>query len=380
MGDLPKFYSENMKEARLSKGLTITKLGELTGVSKQYISAIERNEKQPTFERLVLLANILNKPLNFFLESRSRDFNIQTPMTYRRLSSTSLKNRNVAYHKSLLYCDLLQYIDNVLELRKPNLPSFNLDNVLDLDSEDIEAIALKVREHWDIGLGPISNISLLLENNGIYTSKIRLPKGVDGFSYYISLRNSSTLFPLIFIGNGINSFRFRFDLCHELGHIILHKHLEDEDHIGNIKRIEEQAYRFAGAFLMPFHSISKEIYSTNLSSLKEIKKRWGISIAAIVRRLKDTNLISKDRYTYLNIEISRNGWKRKEPFDEIDLNEKPYLLSDYLSFILDKKIKSKQTLLSDLKMEGNELFEFSYNDTFIDKSDNKNIIDFRLRD
>jgi len=43
------------------------------------------------------------------------------------------------------------------------------------------------------------------------------------------------------------------DAAHELGHLVLHRHLKEKNltEIGAFKEIERQAFYFAGAFLLP---------------------------------------------------------------------------------------------------------------------------------
>jgi Zn-dependent peptidase ImmA (M78 family) len=94
--------------------------------------------------------------------------------------------------------------------------------------------------------------------------------------------------------------RDRANVAHELGHLVLHKEL---DHHGELdmetfKLVEAQAWRFAGAFLLPAKSFLGEVYSVSLDALAMLKKKWGVSIAAMIRRLL------------------QRGWQRLEPGDD----------------------------------------------------------------
>ena len=49
--------------------------------------------------------------------------------------------------------------------------------------EEIESIALAVREHWELDLSPISNLQLTLEENGIViTGFDTVDRKIDAFS------------------------------------------------------------------------------------------------------------------------------------------------------------------------------------------------------
>lgn len=49
-----------IKDIRKSRDMTLRELARKTGISKSYLSNIERNEKKPSFEYMVLIAKALN--------------------------------------------------------------------------------------------------------------------------------------------------------------------------------------------------------------------------------------------------------------------------------------------------------------------------------
>ena len=52
-------FRSNLKFYRNKQGLTQEKLSELTGISTDYLSEIERGKKTPSFKRMELLAKAL---------------------------------------------------------------------------------------------------------------------------------------------------------------------------------------------------------------------------------------------------------------------------------------------------------------------------------
>ena len=52
-------FRKNIKFYRKELGLTQDKLSELSGISSDYLSAIERGKKTPSFKKIDLLANAL---------------------------------------------------------------------------------------------------------------------------------------------------------------------------------------------------------------------------------------------------------------------------------------------------------------------------------
>src|SRR6185503_16806940 len=99
------------------------------------------------------------------------------------------------------------------------------------------------------GDGAISDVTLLLENHGVIISATSMwSEALDAFSRWLDDR------PYVVLeGMAASASRTRMNLGHELAHLVLHrdvsaKVLEDK---AAFKRIEEQAWRFAGAFLLP---------------------------------------------------------------------------------------------------------------------------------
>lgn len=54
----------NIKKYRTEKGLTQEKLSEITGISSDYLSEIERGKKSPSLKRLILIAQALELTLS----------------------------------------------------------------------------------------------------------------------------------------------------------------------------------------------------------------------------------------------------------------------------------------------------------------------------
>ena len=128
----------------------------------------------------------------------------------------------------------------------------------------------------------------------------------------------------------------RWVLAHELGHLSLHAGrmpVSDE--------AENEASRFASELIAPIHEITKELPRVvTLAGLLEVKFRWGISLAALIRHLHDNGAITDQRkrtlytqlYTRRNPETGRSfgatepGWDRHSP-------ERPRLIAAWAQHI-----------------------------------------------
>jgi Zn-dependent peptidase ImmA (M78 family) len=94
---------------------------------------------------------------------------------------------------------------------------------------------------------------------------------------------------------------------------------------------EEQADMFASEFLMPAAEIHGEFGNLDMPALARLKAKWGVSMAALMRRARDLGSISDYRYRELNIELSKAGWRTKEPV-EVPV-ERPRLLASAVTLL-----------------------------------------------
>lgn len=53
-------FRNNLKYYRNEKGLTQDKLSEVSGISSDYLSEIERGKRTPSFKRMLLIAQALD--------------------------------------------------------------------------------------------------------------------------------------------------------------------------------------------------------------------------------------------------------------------------------------------------------------------------------
>lgn len=147
----------------------------------------------------------------------------------------------------------------------------------------------------------------------------------DGFFF------RSPLLKRGFIGVNVHSAtaaRARFDVAHELGHLVLHKNVTAEQNRDPDlhKIIEKQAHRFAGAFLFPKESFWDEVAIPSLDYFYALKKRWGMSIAAMIARAFDLGMIDVEAKKRLYISMNRRDWRQPEPFDDVMVMERPRML------------------------------------------------------
>jgi Zn-dependent peptidase ImmA (M78 family) len=185
----------------------------------------------------------------------------------------------------------------------------------------------------------------LLENQGAIVARQKLgAAALDGLSAFVA-RDCR---PYILLGTDKGTaVRWRFDASHELGHVLLHSQIARRQlqTPGEYKQIENQAHRFAAAFLLPLEPFSEDFFAATLDVLREMKKKWRVSIAMMLMRARDGDLISEETHKRLWVNYGRNHWKRQEPYDHEWPAEEPRLLRRAVELILQSGSQAPEDLV-----------------------------------
>lgn len=320
---LTPYRGDKLRLARLAIGLSLEELGSRLGVTRQNVHKMEAGQ-EPTSEQMpVLCKELLVKP-SFFYAIRN------TPVVEEQCHFRSVRSRTKALtHTVMARAEFLDLMIQELESFF-DLPSFELPDLEDLQFDvpnSIEIAAERVRNHWGLGSGPIEDMTIVIENAGIIVAVIEgVDEKVDAFSMSrkrpIIIRNSSKESPC----------RYRFDLAHELGHLVMHDGITT-----GCKETEKQANYFASAFLMPRSlflaaikkfPLVKGIKSLNWHSLFNLKQYFKVSFKALLYRAKSLGLISEDQMRSGYIYLNKSGQAKKEELDDQFPVEEPLLLAE----------------------------------------------------
>lgn len=329
-----RIVPSRLYDARTAKGFNQSEVALQVGISRQAISAYEQGEKTPEAETMSRIAKVLGQPISFFTTEDQPLFGNNTIRFYRAFG-VNTKRRNLmcdVYSKWLV--QVACFFDKKVNYPPVALPIISPANENGRYSdEEIEAAAELCRKEWGLGLGPISNVISLLESRGIATCRLTMiNQKIDAFSFWNGTR------PFIFLATEKeSSSRARFDTAHELGHLILHRWIDNEELEApkTLKLIEKEANRFAGAFLLPRSSFPNEVYTPRLDAFVELKKRWKVGIQAMVYRCKDLAILDEDQVTNLYKQISARKWRMKEPLDNEIALEEPKLLHRAVELLID---------------------------------------------
>jgi Zn-dependent peptidase ImmA (M78 family)/transcriptional regulator with XRE-family HTH domain len=312
------FNPERLKEIRIVRKMNLSQLAEKLGLTKQSVSKYELGKSMPSFETIKKIFNILSISRNY-LTKNSVDINgIYSPLFFRAASITTGTERCYANivckwgYEIVLGMNIFENIPNM------NFPNFN-------EGLTIPEKADYLRRFWNLGSTPIENITSVLEDNGIFVFIVNSSElHTDAYSKIING------IPIIILNEHKGTaVRWRFNLCHELGHLVLHKNLSATEFELNTKKVEKEASLFASCFLMPEESFRNSVVTTKLENFLELKKEWKVSIAAMLYYCKYIGIIYNNKYIALQTQLSKKGWRKQEPFDDEFEFEKPKYFHRY---------------------------------------------------
>ena len=352
------FIGARLLEAREARGMSMAELASMVEVSRSAISLYEKSQATPQVKVLKSLANALNVPPHFFLTKKPETS--QDTLFYRSLRGVPKADRNKAERKYEWLKSITAYLRGFVRFPPPNLPSVDLPHKLhSIDSDLVEEAATQTRRHWGLGDGPISDVMLLLENNGVFVSKSVFDTlKMDGYS---ALDRYSKTPYIIIAYDKSSAVRSRFDLAHELGHLILHQHLPSQTvrNPKNLRLIESQAYEFAAAFLLPEQTFAADVQMVTLDALLSLKHRWGVSIGAMLRRIGDLGWITEYDNKRLWINLSRRGWRTKEPWDDVLEPERPRLLRKAVELLIERNVKEPREIVAGICLARADICELA---------------------
>ena len=315
MKDEPVFNPDMLRLAREAREMTQSELAKAAGVTQALVSKLEHGLiAQPSDEVTEGFAHALSFPVAYF---HQRDRAIGLPAYHQR-------------QRLKLAAKPLARIGAVINIRRQHvlrlMRSYETDIAKPIPQIDLiesgltpEKVAERLRAYWLLPRGPVPSVVDTIEHAG---GIVVLTGFNTALLQGISFR-SEGLPPLFFMNRDVSGDEFRYALARELGHLVMHTVPEDD------AVMEEQARRFAAAFLMPAADIKPYLIEPKLSSLGRVKAFWKVSIRALIERARDLNLVTEHQYKALGTQYAK-AFKNGEPH-EIE-PERPWRLAEVVRY------------------------------------------------
>ncbi|WP_312397734.1 XRE family transcriptional regulator [Kocuria sp.] len=278
----------------MRKGLTKIELANILGVTERTVHKYEtRGAPNGSAQSL---AAVLEFPNGYFSRSGAPDIEARA-VNFRAGRSTTRRERDAALAAGASGMEVNSWISGHFVLPKINVPQ--------LGEETPQLAAIMLREAWGLGTKPLPNLIQLCESRGIRVYGLPpLAEPVDAYSLWHGG------VPYIFLARRKTPERTRFDVAHELGHLVLHKHRELE----TTSQQEDEANRFASEFLIPRDSIVEYLpRNPTVDDIFKIKNAFKVSAMALTYAVHQAGRMTDWIYRTTCNKLGQLGYRTGEP-------------------------------------------------------------------
>jgi Zn-dependent peptidase ImmA (M78 family)/transcriptional regulator with XRE-family HTH domain len=287
-----------LRQARELRGLTQTALARQVGVHPSAIAQLETGRIQPSPAVLEALSQATGCPPAFFTRPSGPALPPGSLRFRARAAMTARERRQAWAYAQILY-ELMATMATQTEYPAPRLPRLDRDPV---------AAAAVTRQALGLPADqPIGPLIRTLERHGVWV--LAIPVSLPRRDACSAWAGGDGATPVIVVAATPAGDRRRFSVAHEVGHLVLH-HLPE----GTPHALEQQADAFAEAFLLPAAAMREVLVPPiTLTTLAELKARWGVSLQALIRRALTLEIISPSQYRSLSAQLGGRGWRTREP-------------------------------------------------------------------
>ncbi|NEA22189.1 helix-turn-helix domain-containing protein [Actinomadura bangladeshensis] len=339
-------YGDRLRQARILRAHKLSDVADALGCATSTVSKWESaHQVELDSVRREKVARFLQFPEAFFHLEPTPKLS-DSDLLYRAPKSTLKREKDYLREFLRLVSEILVWLDD-----KRQLPPVKLKPLP--GPSDIAEAAKNARRFIGIDTDrPISFLTHPLERAGIVvvvrrrrlSDKISDDPGLEvrrphnerheGCSAWVGDFRER---PVIMMKASESWERTRWTLAHEIGHLVMHPSSEVMT-----SNAEEEASQFANEFLAPISQIKQELPPLiTIAALIDVKMRWGISLAALVRHLHYNDVIDDRRkntlysqlYTRQNPETGRS-FGVTEPGWDLHVPERPRLLSAWIGRVV----------------------------------------------
>ncbi len=288
--------SYRLKAARKAMGYSMEKLAREVGISKQMISKYEKGKSLPGSGLLIKLSEVLGVSPGYFFEE---PMVLENEIKFRKKAKLPKREQEKILYFMSQRLEKYLLVENILGMDSRFISPLKEDeaNLLKrFNPANAERLAETVRKNWEIGKDPIANVIYLLEEFRIKVIEIENKDKEDNrFDGLAGIMDNEIAVIVTKKHDYIE--RKRFTLLHELGHLLINRYAEK---LPDEKTEEAFCNRFAGAMLLPREVVieyfGRKPRALYLSELAFVQEKYGISIRAIMYRLKDLGIISERKF------------------------------------------------------------------------------------
>lgn len=305
---------KRIRKYRLSHGIKQKELAEKLGISSSYLSMIENGKRKVDAE---LFMKIIEKTGIDFDEGVKDYFGIKGEESIQKFRKKSHRGKVTGTLKRFqelveFYSELEDMLNEKIEPPVLSLPEYLLFELEKSPDRGCEKIGEYIRKSLSLGLGPLPDVTRILDPLGIKVFALEVKKkNVSGSFYYTEETG-----PAILVNWCEPPGRRAFTASHELVHYLFDSKtgfIVDE----NIEEVlldqseESIANKIASSFLIPedtlkfywYRIVKKKPERYHINILKSI---FGVTYSALLFRCVMVGLIDFSRYH--EMKLPREGY------------------------------------------------------------------------
>lgn len=315
--DMASLTTRTVAQELLAAGVPVTHVT---------VSNFELGKSTPSPEILSELCRIYGKTVRWFYEPTENLSGVR----YRALAAITSKQRRDYELNVQCWMSLYRHLESLLSesLRTKH------EDFIASENDSGATIAKKLREIYKLGDLPLPNAIKVLEDFGIRVVFVRSDLRIDALAARLGK------YPIVALNSELPSDRIRLNALHELAHHIFRDCIRDE--LLSHDEVERRAFEFASHVLIPPDMLRSAFDSKRMVRLVQYKERYGISLAAMIYRAKQDNLITDRLYRRIWKEFGRLGIRKTEP---------GHVIPDYavrLEAMIEAAINDKLATISSL--------------------------------
>ncbi|MHC4398290.1 MAG: helix-turn-helix domain-containing protein [Planctomycetota bacterium] len=327
---------DRIRQARLAVGMTLEEVAGRLGpighpITKAGLSKYERNKSTPGQAFLAALGKVFKVKASFFVTEPR--VSIQWLAFRKRAKMTKTRQEQVKAFAGQVVESQVWLHSTLYPSEKPVFPATKKAQTI----RDAERAALRLRTEWRLGEGSIDSLTSVVEDHGgivVAHGELDTDGQFDGLAGW-----ANGTIPVTVVGMNVPDDRARYNLAHELGHLLMDcSDLDDAEE-------EKLAHRFASALIVPAAVLRRELGSkrrrVGMREFGVLKRKHGLSMQSLVRRASDLEIIEDSQYKTLCAEFSQFGWKKEEPV-EYSGDERPTRLMQMVLRALSERIITEE--------------------------------------
>lgn len=284
---------DRIRIARTRRGFTKADLARELGVTPRTITRYESGDAPR--DSAESLSRVLEFPAAFFTTAGAPEVEVDT-VSFRAARRATARHRGAAVAAGSMGIEIDRWMSSRFVLPAVDIPMH--------PGMSPRLAARLVRAEWGLGTRPLPNAVQLAESRGVRVYTLPpIAEKVDAYSVWHDSK------PFVFLARRRSPEGMRFDVAHELAHLVMHPAAACDN-----AAQEREANEFASEFLIPRDAIP-EYLRTNpaVAELLEVRNQFKVSAMALAYAAHTAGRMTDWAYRNTCIELSGRGFRSGEP-------------------------------------------------------------------